>query len=153
MVSKNQPQKKGFIKTVLVFFLLLFITGMALTVGVFLYVAKDLPSPETIISRKVSESTKIYDRTGNIVLYDIHGEEKRTIIAWENISENIKKTIESHGGKANMYKADVSNEGEVKGLFTYLSQEFSFLKDLILMCLILIPFLAFLKFRIPLMKF
>ena len=92
MVSKNQPQKKGFIKTVLVFFLLLFITGMALTVGVFLYVAKDLPSPETIISRKVSESTKIYDRTGNIVLYDIHGEEKRTIIAWENISENIKKT-------------------------------------------------------------
>src|SRR3989344_8234641 len=91
MVSKNQPQKKGFIKTVLVFFLLLFITGMALTVGVFLYVAKDLPSPETIISRKVSESTKIYDRTGAVVLYDIHGEEKRTVIPWENIPESVKK--------------------------------------------------------------
>ena len=56
-----------------------------------MYVAKDLPSPETIISRKVSESTKIYDRTGTVVLYDIHGEEKRTVVPWENIPESVKK--------------------------------------------------------------
>jgi len=78
------------IKSLFFFFLFLFVIGLALMTGVFLYVAKDLPSPETIVSRRVSESTKIYDRTGTIVLYDIHGEEKRTVIPWENIPEYIK---------------------------------------------------------------
>lgn len=64
--------------------------GLALATGVFLYVAKDLPGPETIISRRISESTKIYDRTGTIILYDIHGEEKRTVIPWENIPKSVK---------------------------------------------------------------
>ncbi len=92
MVRKIGESKSfKFIKTATVFFLFLFVLGMALTVGVFLYVAKDLPSPETIVSRRVSESTKIYDRTGTVVLYDIHGEEKRTIVPWENIPESIKK--------------------------------------------------------------
>lgn len=78
------------VKSFLVLFFVLFITGLALATGVFLYVAKDLPSPEIIVSRRVSESTKIYDRTGAVVLYDIHGEEKRTIIPWESIPESIK---------------------------------------------------------------
>ena len=78
-------------KSLFFLFLILFVVGLALATGVFLYVAKDLPSPETITSRRISESTKIYDRTGTVVLYDIHGEEKRTIIPWENIPESIKK--------------------------------------------------------------
>ena len=56
----------------------------------FFFIARDLPSPDAIIARQVSESTKIYDRTGQTILYDIHGEEKRTIVPWENIPETIK---------------------------------------------------------------
>lgn len=78
------------LKSLFLTFFLLFITGLILIAALFLYVAKDLPDPETIISRRISESTKIYDRTGAVVLYDIHGEEKRTIIPWENMPENIK---------------------------------------------------------------
>src|SRR3989338_9878640 len=77
-------------KSFLLTFFLLLIIGLVLTTALFLYVAKDLPDPETIISRRVSESTKIYDRTGNTVLYDIHCEEKRTIIPWEEIPETVK---------------------------------------------------------------
>jgi len=40
----------------------------------------------------VIESTKIYDRTGQVILYDIHGEEKRTIIQFEEISQFIKNS-------------------------------------------------------------
>ena len=63
---------------------------LLMILGVFLYFSKDLPSPETMNKRTVAESTKIYDRTGEHVLYEIHGEEKRTIILFKDIPDNIK---------------------------------------------------------------
>ena len=58
--------------------------------AVFAYFAKDLPDPAKIDQRRVAQSTKIYDRTGEIILYDIHGEEKRTIIPFDQIPQKIK---------------------------------------------------------------
>ena len=58
--------------------------------GIFAYYAKDLPSPASISELKVAESTKIYDRTGKILLYDIHGEQKRTVIPIEETPAYIK---------------------------------------------------------------
>lgn len=60
------------------------------TIGTFIYFAKDLPSPGKVVNRSVVESTKIYDRTGNHILYDIHGEEKRTLIPFGEMPETIK---------------------------------------------------------------
>lgn len=60
------------------------------TAGVFIYFAKDLPSPGKLSNRTVVESTKIYDRTGNHILYDIHGEEKRTQIPFQEMPDSIK---------------------------------------------------------------
>lgn len=60
------------------------------TTGVFIYFAKDLPSPGKVSSRFVAESTKIYDRTGNHILYDIHGEEKRTQIPFTEMPDAIR---------------------------------------------------------------
>jgi len=64
-----------------------FIVGI---LGIFAYYAKDLPSPSSIKEIRIYESTKIYDRTGNFLLYDIHGEQKRTIIPFEDIPEYVK---------------------------------------------------------------
>ena len=66
------------------------VLGVVFLGGVFAYYAKDLPSPASISDIKISESTKIYDRTGEILLYDIHGEQKRTIIPFEDIPQYIK---------------------------------------------------------------
>src|SRR5450759_79942 len=60
------------------------------TVGLFIFFAKDLPSPTTVNTRVVAESTKIYDRTGQHLLYDVHGDEKRTIIPLNQIPDNLK---------------------------------------------------------------
>jgi len=68
----------------------LFGAGLLFMAGVFVYFAKDLPSPTTIKTRIVAESTKIYDRTGEHLLYDIHGEEKRTIVPFEQIPDTLK---------------------------------------------------------------
>ncbi|MDD4761639.1 MAG: transglycosylase domain-containing protein [Candidatus Pacebacteria bacterium] len=55
------------------------------------YLALKIPDFEEIENRKISQSTKIYDRSGKIMLYEVHGEEKRTIIPFEEIPENVKK--------------------------------------------------------------
>ena len=64
--------------------------GFLFVIGVFIYFAKDLPSPGKINTRFIAESTKIYDRTGQHILYDIHGEEKRTLIPLSEIPDSIK---------------------------------------------------------------
>ncbi len=52
--------------------------------------ALPLPDFETFEERKIAQSTKIYDRTGEILLYDIHGQIKRRIIPYEEISLHIR---------------------------------------------------------------
>ena len=70
--------------------LFLFAMAILFGIGLFAFFAKDLPDPTKIDQREVVESTKIYDRTGEVILYDIHGEEKRTIIAFEEIPAAVK---------------------------------------------------------------
>lgn len=74
------------LKTLVLLFILLFV----IIVGAFVYLAKDLPSPQSLTERQITESTKIYDRTGKIILYDVHGEEKRTVIPFEEIPQFVK---------------------------------------------------------------
>lgn len=79
------------LKALSMLFLWLFVIGSIMLFSFFLYLQRTLPDPESIATRKVGESTKIYDSTGEVLLYDIHGEEKRTIIPWEEIPETIKE--------------------------------------------------------------
>ncbi len=72
-------------------FLWFFVIGLIVFLSLFLYLKSSIPDPESIALRRVTESTKIYDRTGQTLLYDIHGEEKRTIVPWEKIPESVKK--------------------------------------------------------------
>jgi len=58
--------------------------------GTFLFFSKDLPDPSKINSRVIPESTKILDRSGEHVLYEIHGEEKRTLVDFKNIPDSLK---------------------------------------------------------------
>ncbi|HXK39174.1 MAG TPA: PBP1A family penicillin-binding protein [Candidatus Paceibacterota bacterium] len=49
-----------------------------------------IPAIDNFQSRRVAESTKIYDRTGNILLYDVHGTMRRTAVPLSEISLNIR---------------------------------------------------------------
>jgi penicillin-binding protein 1C len=68
----------------------LFIFGVLFLAGFFIYFAKDLPSTGQVNDRFIPESTKIYDRTGTHLLYDVHGEEKRTIIDFNAMPDTVK---------------------------------------------------------------
>lgn len=67
-----------------------FLLGLIAILAVFFYFAKDLPNPEKINEQQVVESTKIFDRTGQVLLYDVHGEEKRTVISFDQIPDAVK---------------------------------------------------------------
>src|SRR3989344_3463560 len=70
-------------------FLLFIITGLSL----FIYYIKDLPRPEKFTEKALIQSTKIYDRTGEILLYEMYGEEKREIVPLDQIPETLIKAI------------------------------------------------------------
>ncbi len=74
--------------TLLAWIVTLGVIGVSLFV---LYAKSQVPDPESIVSRQIKESTKIYDRTGTIVLYDIYDEERRTVVDFAHISDSIKK--------------------------------------------------------------
>jgi 1A family penicillin-binding protein len=50
----------------------------------------DIPDFKSFAERKVANSTKIYDNTGKIVLYDLHKDMRRTVIPAEDIGVNVK---------------------------------------------------------------
>jgi 1A family penicillin-binding protein len=59
-----------------------------------------LPDVRNFENRRIAESTKIYDRTGKVVLYDVHGNVRRTVVPFEEISQDIKEAtiaIEDQG--------------------------------------------------------
>ncbi|OGI24914.1 MAG: hypothetical protein A3J76_00160 [Candidatus Moranbacteria bacterium RBG_13_45_13] len=87
---KKGKKKRSWPRRILKFFIWCGVAGLLLAIGVFAYYAKDLPSPGKLNKRQVVESTKIYDRTGEHILYEIHGEEKRTTIAIKDMSEIVR---------------------------------------------------------------
>ncbi len=64
------------------------------------WVSRDLPDPNSLTTRNVPQSTKIYDRTGTHLLYEIHGDEKRTLVNIDRIPLFMQKatiSIEDRG--------------------------------------------------------
>jgi len=66
--------------------------GAILLVGVFSIWALtiEIPDFESFLQRKVVQSTKIYDKTGNVLLYDIHGLIKRTVVPFDQMPRHMK---------------------------------------------------------------
>lgn len=61
-------------------------------VGIFLIwiTTFKLPDLNSFEERKVLQSTKIYDKTGEILLFEINKDKKRTVVPFDSISRNIK---------------------------------------------------------------
>lgn len=81
--KKEFRKKLGFVILILVIFG--FLAG-TITVA---WVNKDLPDPDRLTDRKVAQSTKIFDRTGEHVLYEVYADQKRTLVDLEQIPQNL----------------------------------------------------------------
>jgi penicillin-binding protein 1C len=85
---KKWYKNKKFLKNLVLFCAGIFIILTALIV---MWLSSlRIPDFNSFEDRKVVNSTKIYDRTGQILLYDIHQDVKRTNIVFANMGANIK---------------------------------------------------------------
>jgi membrane peptidoglycan carboxypeptidase len=84
---------KHFFATIGKYIAFLFLTGCLLVLLAFIYYTWDLPQPEKFTETPFIQSTKIYDNTGKTLLYDIYGEEKREIVSFDKISDNLKHSV------------------------------------------------------------
>jgi len=80
--------------------------GILLILVLFMWYSRDIPRPDKIIDRSVAQSTKIYDRTGEHLLFEAFDTQRRTIIGLDQIPEHVKwstiliedKKFYEHGG-------------------------------------------------------
>ncbi|MHB1117977.1 MAG: transglycosylase domain-containing protein [Minisyncoccota bacterium] len=88
----HRRRKRNFFHKHLTSIILLGVAGFFLGAGIILLWASfiKLPDFNSFQERKIVESTKIYDRTGKILLYDVHENIKRTIVPFDAISPLIK---------------------------------------------------------------
>ncbi|MCD6429144.1 PBP1A family penicillin-binding protein [bacterium] len=102
-VKKFFILKDGFWVKWLKIFGLFLVFIILLGLGIFIYYAKDLPRPEVFEERQLALPTKIYDRTGEVLLYTIYGEEKREPVKLEEIPDHLIKAVLAAEDK-NFYK-------------------------------------------------
>jgi penicillin-binding protein 1C len=72
------------------------VAGLIAVAVVFAWVSRDLPDPHRLLNRRVQATTKIWDRTGKNLLYEIHGAQKRTLVELDQVaSVAVKAAIVS----------------------------------------------------------
>lgn len=76
-------------------FVALCAAGAVALLAMFWWVGRDMPNPNALIDRTVSQSTKIYDRTGETLLYEVHGGERRTLISFADIPPHVVNALVS----------------------------------------------------------
>ena len=50
----------------------------------------EIPDLSSFEERRVLQSTKIYDRTGEVMLYDLHQDVRRTVVTFDQMSQSVK---------------------------------------------------------------
>ncbi|MFA4941697.1 MAG: penicillin-binding protein [Patescibacteria group bacterium] len=106
-------------KKVLKFFSWFILAGLFFATISIILISRNLPDPNRLIDRQIAQSTKIYDRTGETILYEIHGDEKRTLVNLDEIPDYVKtatiaiedKDFYKHGGFSiwAMFRTAVTN--------------------------------------------
>ncbi len=97
-MKKNKTKKKKslFLRLVSVFIqiiLILLLAGVVLALALFLYYTHDFPRPDKFVRTTAAQPTRIYDRDGEILLYNVFGEENRLVVPLEEISEYAQQAV------------------------------------------------------------
>ena len=83
-----KKKQRILIKNILLSLAALFIVLAGL--GLLWVVTLKIPDLQSFDQRIVGQSTKIYDSTGNVLLYDLSQQTRRTVVPYNQISQNLK---------------------------------------------------------------
>src|SRR3989344_3613297 len=93
-MSKYKKFKNGH-KTAITKFATIGAAGLVFLAAIFLLWISSwrIPTLDSFEERSVTQSTKIYDRTDEVLLYDVYHNIKRTVVPFAEISPNVKNAI------------------------------------------------------------
>lgn len=80
----GRPRRK-ILKPILIGLVFCFVFGTIYTA----WISRTLPDPDKLTEREIAQSTKIYDRTGEHLLYEVFTNQKRTLVNLEQIPKNL----------------------------------------------------------------
>lgn len=86
-----------------------------LTVILFVWYSRDLPTPGKLSASNLSQSTRIMDRNG-IVLYDVYEEQNRTYVELKDISKDLQHATISIEDKDFLYQRWIFSYGVRTGV-------------------------------------
>lgn len=124
---EKMPRKRRVGRLVLRGFLILVGVTLLAMAGTFAWFAKDLPGPNAIAQRGQPESTKIYDRNGEL-LYEAHGTEKRTVLQPNEVPLLAKEATVSAEDKAFYKHHGLSARGMARAIFYRLTGKSGYLQ-------------------------
>ncbi len=87
--NKLKKKLKKFLRVCILIFLFCSFSIFLL----FLHYGKELPRPEKFAEKQLFQPTQIFDRTGEVLLYQIYGEEKREIVPLEKIPKDLQQAV------------------------------------------------------------
>jgi len=108
----NPDIKKVVLKWLAVFFAICIISIFLF----FIFLYYILPDPSDLDKRILPQSTKIYDRTGEKLLFEIHGEEQRTFVTLDDIPDYVKRATIAIEDKAFYEHGGISLWGIFRGV-------------------------------------
>ncbi|TSC72343.1 MAG: 1A family penicillin-binding protein, partial [Parcubacteria group bacterium Gr01-1014_70] len=92
ILSMNVKENKSRVRQIFKIFFVLGLIGFfaAVAAASAIVLTTPIPAVGDFDNREIVESTKIYDRTGETLLYELYNEEKRTVVAFEEIPRHVK---------------------------------------------------------------
>ena len=87
---KNHPKRKLFNFLFKIFLILLSSFFVFIAILIIYISTLTIPDFSNFANRKIDNSTRIYDRTGKILLYDVHSNIKRVQVKGDEISKYVK---------------------------------------------------------------
>jgi len=89
-IAMSKKKTRRFLKYTLIAAAGVFLVILGTVAVIAIATLNSLPPLELLENQQISESTKIYDRTGERVLFELYDEERRTIIAFDQIPQYVK---------------------------------------------------------------
>ncbi len=90
---KNSPKRKALRKKLTKSIITFGVIGIIVSSFYVVWISRNLPDPDRLTDRQIAQSTKIYDKTGEHLLYEIFADQKRTLVDLEDIPQDLINAV------------------------------------------------------------
>ena len=92
-IKKRDSKRVVFWRKIFYGFFLLFLGAIILSLITFIYLIRDFPRPERLTERPLTQPTRIYDRTGEVILFTVFGEERREVVPLDSMPLHLRQAV------------------------------------------------------------